>query len=88
MRSMIRQAWAVAYFAVVLIPLGLALGSDRPAGANAAYEVSLASGLVALSLLVVTWVLPKRVRALSNGLGIDVVMRVHRLVGSPPSASC
>ncbi|MGZ4685223.1 ferredoxin reductase family protein [Oryzihumus sp.] len=81
MRSMIRQAWAVAYFAVVLIPLGLALGSDRPAGANAAYEVSLATGLVALSLLVVTWVLPKRVRALSNGLGIDVVMRVHRLVG-------
>ncbi|HEX8970625.1 ferredoxin reductase family protein [Oryzihumus sp.] len=81
MRSMIRQVWAVAYFAVVLIPLGLALGSDRPAGANAAYEVSLASGLVALSLLTVTWVLPKRLRLLSSGLGIDVVMKVHRLVG-------
>lgn len=81
MRSLTRRLWAAAYFAIVLIPLGLALGSDRPAGANAAYEVSLASGLVALSLLAVTYVLPKRVRALSRGLGIDVVLGVHRLVG-------
>ena len=81
MRSLIRRLWALAYFAVVLVPLGLALGSDRPAGANAAYEVSLATGLVALSLLAVTYVLPTRVRALSRGLGIDVVMGVHRLVG-------
>ena len=81
MRSLIRLTWAALYLGIVLVPLGLALGSDRPRGANPAYEVSLASGLVALSLLVVTFVLPKRIRSLSSGLGIDVVMSVHRLVG-------
>jgi predicted ferric reductase len=81
MRRVIRLVWAGAYFAVVLVPLVLALGSDRPAGANAAYEISLACGLVALSLLAVTYVLPKRVRALSAGLGIETVLGVHRLVG-------
>ena len=71
----------MVYLAIVLVPLGLALRSDRPRGANPAYEVSLASGLVALSLLAVAFVLPERIRSLSSGLGIDVVMGVHRLVG-------
>jgi predicted ferric reductase len=62
------------------VPLWLALGTD-PSTRGAAYEVSLATGLVALSLLVIAFVLPKRVRGLSCSLGIDVVLGVHRLVG-------
>lgn len=71
----------MAYLAVVLVPLALALSADLPDGDDPAYEVSLATGLVALSLLVVAYVLPKRVRALSRSLGIDVVLGVHRIVG-------
>jgi predicted ferric reductase len=80
MRSLLRGGLALAYFGVVLLPLVLALTADHR-GRGPAYEVSLATGLVALSLLVVTYVLPKRVRALSRILGIDVVLGVHRLVG-------
>ena len=80
MRSVLRVCLALIYLTVVLLPLWLALGGDRRRG-GAAYEVSLATGLVALSLLVVAYVLPKRVRALSRSLGIDVVLGVHRLVG-------
>jgi predicted ferric reductase len=83
MRSLLRTGLAVAYLTVVLVPLWLALGAEGSDGGRSgpAYDVSLATGLVALSLLVVTYVLPKRVRALSRSLGIDVVLGVHRLVG-------
>jgi predicted ferric reductase len=81
MRPLLRVGLAVAYLAVVLVPLALALSADLPDGHDPAYEVSLATGLVALSLLVVAYILPKRVRALSRSLGIDVVLGVHRLVG-------
>ncbi|HET7660572.1 MAG TPA: ferredoxin reductase family protein [Oryzihumus sp.] len=80
-RRLIRPTAAILYLAVVLVPLGLALRSGPPRAANPAYDVSLASGLVALSLLAVTFILPKRIRSLSSGLGIDVVMNVHRLLG-------
>ena len=81
MRLLVRLSLSLGYLAVVLLPLWLALDADRPEGVDPAYEVSLATGLVALSLLVVTFVLPKRMRALSRALGIDVVLGVHRLVG-------
>ena len=77
---MLRVSLAIAYLAVVLVPLWLALGADRGSG-GPAYELSMATGLVALSLLAIAFVLPKRVRALSRSLGIDVVLGVHRLVG-------
>jgi len=80
-RRLIRPTAAIIYLAVVLVPLGLALRGAPPRSANPAYEVSVASGLVALSLLAVTFILPKRLRSLSSGLGIDVVMGVHRLLG-------
>ncbi len=81
MRLLFRTALSAAYLAVVLVPLWFALSVRRPVGANPAYDVSLATGLVALSLLVVTFLLPKRMRWLSRVLGIDVVLGVHRLVG-------
>ena len=81
MRLLFRVALSSVYLAVVLVPLWLALSVKRPAGANPAYDVSLATGLVALSLLFVTFLLPKRMRWLSRALGIDVVLGVHRLVG-------
>lgn len=80
MRTVLRACLAVLYLAVVLVPLWLAFGAD-PSSRGPAYELSLATGLVALSLLVIAYVLPKRVRALSRCLGIDVVLGVHRLVG-------
>ena len=83
MRLLVRLSLSLGYLAVVLLPLWLALDADRPEGVDPAYEVSLATGLVALSLLVVTFVLPKRMRALSRALGIDVVLGVHRLVVPP-----
>jgi predicted ferric reductase len=81
LRVILRTSLAGLYLAVVFVPLVLALGADRPNGASAAYEVSLATGLVGLSLLVIAYVLPKRIRSFSSGLGIDVVLSVHRLVG-------
>lgn len=80
MRNLFRLLLAALYLAIVLVPLWLSLGAD-PSTRGAAYEVSLATGLVALSLLVIAYVLPKRVRGLSRSLGIDVVLGVHRLVG-------
>ena len=81
-RRLIGPTAAILYLALVFVPLGLALHGDPPRTANPAYEVSVASGLVALSLLAVTFILPKRIRSLSSGLGIDVVMGVHRLLGA------
>ena len=80
MRTVLRVCLALTYLAVVMVPLWLALDADQASG-GAAYEVSLATGLVALSLLVIAYVLPKRLRSLSRSLGIDVVLGVHRLVG-------
>ena len=80
MRTVLRVFLAITYLAVVLVPLWLALGAD-PGSGGPAYELSMATGLVALSLLAIAYVLPKRVRALSRCLGIDVVLGVHRLVG-------
>ena len=81
-RRLIRPTAAILYLASVFVPLGLALHGAPPRADNPAYEVSVASGLVALSLLAVTFMLPKRIRSLSSGLGIDVVMGVHRLLGA------
>ena len=81
MRSLLRVSLAITYLAVVLVPLWLAVGADHGSG-GLAYELSLATGLVALSLLAIAYVLPKHVRTrLSRCLGIDVVLGVHRLVG-------
>ena len=80
MRSVLRVSLAITYLTVVLVPLWLALEAD-PGRGGPAYELSIATGLVALSLLAIAYVLPKRARALSRSLGIDVVLGVHRLVG-------
>ena len=80
MRTVLRVLLAVTYLAIVLVPLWLAMGAES-SSRGVAYEVSLATGLVALSLLAIAYVLPKRVRGLSRSLGIDVVLGVHRLVG-------
>jgi 3-phenylpropionate/trans-cinnamate dioxygenase ferredoxin reductase subunit len=43
-------------------------------------ELSLGTGLVALSLMVATFILPSRIRSLTSRLGIETVLRSHRAI--------
>lgn len=75
-----RRAWTLIYLGLALAPLALSVVAGPLAHESATSEVSLATGLVAASLLVAAYALPSRVRRLSVGLGIETVLRSHRLV--------
>ncbi|MCC7427857.1 MAG: ferric reductase-like transmembrane domain-containing protein [Alphaproteobacteria bacterium] len=66
--------------AVALAPLGLVLAAAEPP--NRFWpEFAVASGLVALALLLAQFLLSGRIEALSGRLGIDRTMRIHREAG-------
>lgn len=68
----------VAILVVVpLLVLAANLGRARDGGWQVA---SLATGLAAVSLLLVTVVLPSRIRAITSYLGVEKLLRSHRLI--------
>lgn len=83
---MIRVLWAAAFLALVVMPLLLAAvaGEEvRPWSAGGvAIELSMTTGLLGLSTLAATVVLPSRVRSLTEAFGIGRVLRSHRWLAS------
>jgi predicted ferric reductase len=79
---MLRLLWAVTFVALVLVPLALAPGAGgevRPwSSGGVAIEMSMTSGLLGLSTLAATMVLPSRVRSLTESFGLEGVLRSHR----------
>ncbi|MGI8797873.1 MAG: ferredoxin reductase family protein [Pseudonocardia sp.] len=74
-----RGVWSAALGAALLAPVLLRLGSDEPG--SLWVELSVLTGLLALSALVCTAVLPSRLRSLTSAFGIDGVLGVHRCLG-------
>jgi predicted ferric reductase len=74
------RAWTLTYVLLALAPLVLSVIAGPLEHESATSELSLSTGLVAASLLVASYALPSRVRRLSVGLGIETVLRSHRLV--------
>ncbi len=74
-----RRLWVAALVAVLAGPalLWILTAGPQPLG----HELSVVTGLVALSALVVTATLPSRVRGLSRALGLETLLHLHRQLG-------
>jgi 3-phenylpropionate/trans-cinnamate dioxygenase ferredoxin reductase subunit len=75
-----QRPWLLLYLAVAVTPLLLSVVAGPLAHESLTNEMALSTGLVAASLLVAAYALPSRLRRLSIGLGIETVLRSHRLV--------
>jgi 3-phenylpropionate/trans-cinnamate dioxygenase ferredoxin reductase subunit len=78
-RRLVRTYWLGIYLAVVVAPVALLLLVAHQDFRNLATELSVLSGLLALSLLVITLALPTRVHSILSSFGIEKVLRTHRL---------
>ncbi|MDQ4117416.1 MAG: FAD-binding oxidoreductase [Actinomycetota bacterium] len=74
-----RRLWVAGLVTVLAGPalLWLLTAGPQPLGR----ELSVTSGLVALSGLVVTATLPSRLRGLSRALGLETLLHLHRQLG-------
>ena len=77
-----RATWLGTYAIATLLPVILVIRIRHLPVANAWIAVSIATGLIALSLLVVALVLPARVRSILSSFGIEWVLRNHRFVAT------
>lgn len=74
-----RSAWLTAFGAVLVLPVLLRLAT---APAEPMWDqLSVVTGLLALSALVCAAVLPSRLRSLTRAFGIEGVLDVHRFLG-------
>jgi predicted ferric reductase len=79
-QRMARTAWLGALGAVLVGPVLLRIAT---AAAEPLWkQLSVASGLLALSALVCAAVLPSRLRSLTRTFGIESVLEVHRFLGA------
>jgi predicted ferric reductase len=80
--KMLRLLWAATFVALVFIPLAMAptAGEElRPwSPGSIAIELCMTTGLLGLSTMASTLVLPSRVRSLTEAFGIEGVLRSHR----------
>jgi 3-phenylpropionate/trans-cinnamate dioxygenase ferredoxin reductase subunit len=79
-RRTLRVYWIAVYLLVVLVPPALVVFLERPRFRNLAIEFTVLTGLLTLSMLVVTLALPTRVHSRLASIGIERVLRTHRLV--------
>lgn len=70
----------VGYPLAVAVPVAVAWAIDTGAAGGLAPQLAVSVGMGALLLLVVTLVLPSRVRTLVSAFGIETVLRAHRVV--------
>lgn len=79
---LIRAVWLVAFLALVFVPIVLAPragGEVRPWSRGGIWvELCMTSGLLGLSTLAATIVLPSRVKSLTKAFGTEEVLRSHR----------
>ncbi len=82
---LLRLLWGATFVALVLVPLAVAAEAGeqlRPwSSGGIVIELSMTTGLLGLSTLVATMVLPSRVRSLTEAFGIEQVLRSHRWLG-------
>jgi 3-phenylpropionate/trans-cinnamate dioxygenase ferredoxin reductase subunit len=76
----LRLYWRTVYLAIVLAPPIVLLVVERPHFRNLATEVSVLTGLLTVSILIVTLALPTRIYSILSSFGIERVLRVHRLM--------
>jgi predicted ferric reductase len=80
----LRVIWSLVFFTVVFLPLALAPtagGETRPwSRGGLAIEFCLTTGLLGLSTLAATVVLPSRMRSISRAFGIEGVMQSHKFL--------
>ncbi|MDQ1287167.1 MAG: Integrase [Actinomycetota bacterium] len=78
----LRVLWILVFLALVFVPLALApsaAGSRRPWSEGGIWvELCLTTGLLGLSTLAATIVLPSRVKSITMAFGIEGVLRSHR----------
>jgi len=78
--------WSATFLALVIVPLVLAPGAGgerRPWSKGGIWvELCLTSGLLGLSTLAATLVLPSRVKSLTLAFGIEQILRSHRWLGT------
>jgi predicted ferric reductase len=75
-------AWlVVAYLALALLPLALAILPPRPTGRSFVLELSMALGFIGLGQLALQFGLIARYERISRPFGIDLVMQYHRQLG-------
>lgn len=74
-----RFGWAVAVPVLILVPL--LLSSDAGYSGDLVLELSLGTGLLASSLLVITVVAASRIRSIAEAFGIERVIGSHRWFG-------
>lgn len=74
-----RRTWVAALVTVLAGPalLWVLTAGSQPPG----HALSVVTGLVALSALVVTATLPSRLRGLSRALGLETLLHLHRQLG-------
>lgn len=76
----VRTAWLGTYLFVIVVPLMLVWAVGQEQSIGLARQFAAGTGVLALSLLVVTLVLPARLSSLVSSFGIERVLRQHRLV--------
>ena len=80
----LRVIWSTIFFAVLFLPLVLAPragGVRRPwSQGGLAIELCLTTGLLGLSTLAATVILPSRMRSISKAFGIEGMMHSHKLL--------
>lgn len=79
-RAAARTGWAAAFLGLLVVPLLLCV--DAGGDGDLVLEVSLVLGLIAASALVCTIVVVSRLRSLTGCLGIELLLVVHRHLGT------
>jgi 3-phenylpropionate/trans-cinnamate dioxygenase ferredoxin reductase subunit len=79
-RQLVRSTWLAVFAVAILLPPAVVVFIERPRFRNLATELSLMTGLLAVSLLLATLTLPTRVNSILASFGIENVLRIHRLV--------
>ena len=79
-RRSVRATWLTIFAVITFVPPFLVVFIERPQFRNLATELSLITGVLAISLLVATLALPTRIHSVLASFGIEKVLRIHRLV--------
>ena len=74
-----RFAWRTLFFGLLFVPL--ALSAHAGGNGDLTLELSLALGLVSMSVLGATAIVPSRIRSLTRAFGISEVLVSHRWLG-------
>jgi predicted ferric reductase len=72
--------WALAFTVILSVPIALCLTIGRSMCGAIIQRLSIDTGLVAFSLLVLTLLLIARIPSLVAALGIEKLLRAHRLI--------